>query len=132
MSRFASVVAKSPLIQLDRSFDYIVPDEFLDVIAVGQEVIFPLGRSKKPQVGFVTQVMEASEHATTELLSISDDSEVLPDSLERLLRMVADRQCVAMGELLSLAVPDHMPTRSEGQPSKPQAGWLVRGRSYDG
>ena len=116
MSRFASVVAKSPLIQLDRSFDYIVPDEFLDVIAVGQEVIFPLGRSKKPQVGFVTQVMEASEHATTELLSISDDSEVLPDSLARLLRMVADRQCVAMGELLSLAVPDHMPTIVKNQP----------------
>ena len=90
MPRFASVVAKSPLIQLDRSFDYIVPDEFLDVIALGQEVIFPLGRSKKPQVGFVTQVMEASEHATTELLSMSDGREVLPDSLARLLGMVAD------------------------------------------
>ena len=109
MTRFAAVVAKSPLIQLDRSFDYIVPEQMADSIAVGQEVIFPLGRTKKAQVGFVTELLEKSEFATTALESVSDSSVVLPASLAKFLRQIADRQCVALGELLALAIPDHMP-----------------------
>ena len=118
------MAAKSPLIQLDRSFDYIVPDEHIHEIRIGQEVVFPLGRSKKPQVGFVTQTLDESEFATTSLLSVSDNSEVLPPSLAKFLRQVADRQCVALGELLGLAIPDRMTTIEKLQPlavlTKPQ------------
>ena len=51
MARFASIVAKSPLIQLDRKFDYVVPEDLEDQLALGQLVSFPFGRTKKPQEG---------------------------------------------------------------------------------
>ena len=110
MSRFASVLAKSPLIQLDRAFDYLIPEAMENQIAIGQEVIFPLGRSKKAQVGYVWALSDTSEYATAAITSIQDASEVLSRQLFDFLRAVADRQCVALGELLALAIPDHMST----------------------
>ena len=110
MSRFASVLAKSPLIQLDRAFDYLIQEAMGKQIAIGQEVIFPLGRSKKTQVGYVFGLSDTSEYATAAITSIQDASEVLSRQLFDFLRAVADRQCVALGELLALAIPDHMST----------------------
>ena len=110
MSRFASVLAKSPLIQLDRAFDYLVPEGLQHQVSLGQEVIFPFGRSKKSQVGYISALSDSSDYATAEITSIQDSSSVLPNELESFLRAVADRQCVAMGELIALAVPDFMST----------------------
>jgi primosomal protein N' (replication factor Y) len=110
MSRFASVLAKSPLIQLDRAFDYLIPEAMQNEIAIGQEVVFPLGRSKKRQVGYVSALSDTSDYATASITSIQDASEVLSSQLFDFLRAVADRQCVALGELIALAVPDYMST----------------------
>ena len=67
MVRFASIVAKSPLIQLDRKFDYVVPEDLEDQIALGQLVSFPFGRTKKPQEGYVVELMDSSDYATSKL-----------------------------------------------------------------
>jgi primosomal protein N' (replication factor Y) len=108
MPRFAQVVAKSNLIQLDRVFDFVIPDALTDEIAIGQQVSFPFGRSKKLQHGFVVGLSEKSEYATSELDSILHPSRVLTPEIYKFARQVADRQCVALGEILSAAVPDHM------------------------
>ena len=108
MSRFAQVVAKSNLIQLDRVFDFVVPEQLQDVIAIGQQVSFPFGRSKKLQTGFVTKLTDKSEYATSELESILHPAEVLTPEIYSFARQVADRQCVALGEILAAAIPDHM------------------------
>jgi len=110
MVRFASIVAKSPLIQLDRKFDYVVPEDLEDQIALGQLVSFPFGRTKKPQEGYVVELMDASDYATSKLLAIKDSSCLLTPQLAEFTRAVADRQCVALGEILAVAIPDHMPT----------------------
>ena len=110
MSRFASVLAKSPLIQLDRAFDYLIPEALQNEIAIGQEVVFPLGRSKKSQVGYVSALSDSSDYATAAITSIQAASEVLSSQLIDFLSAVADRQCVALGELIALAVPDSMST----------------------
>lgn len=108
MQRFARVVAKSNLIQLDREFDFIVPENLAENIAVGQQVSFPFGRSKKLQQGFVIKLIDSSEFATSEIADILHPSVVLNEELFRFCRQVADRQCVALGEILTAAIPDHM------------------------
>ena len=108
MSSFAQVVAKSNLIQLDREFDFVVPERFRQDIKVGQQVSFPFGRTKKLQTGFVVGLSKTSQYATSELNEILHEAAVLPTELLRFCRQVADRQCVALGELLSAAIPDHM------------------------
>ena len=120
MPRFASVLAKSPLIQLDRAFDYLVPTALQDKVSAGQEIIFPLGRAKKAQVGYISGLSDSSEFATSEITSIQDDSTVLSKELEVFLRAVSDRQCVAMGELIALAIPDFMSTIKRADPIIPR------------
>lgn len=109
MHRFARVVVESTLLQLDREFDFLVPAAIQERIRFGQRVRFEIGRSKKAYTGFVVELPEQSDFAKTELLSIVDEIPVLTQEIFALARMVAYRQCVALGEILKLAVPDHMP-----------------------
>lgn len=109
MNSVARVVAESSLIQLDREFDFLVPDHLRDQIRFGQRVKFELGRSKKMQTGFVVGIMADSQYATTEITEIVAPAPVLTEELFKFCRQVADRQCVALGEILALAIPDHMP-----------------------
>ena len=108
MPRFAQVVAKSNLIQLDREFDFVIPEQLESEIRIGQQVSFPFGRAKKLQHGFVVGLSETSEYATSELAQILHPTPVLSPELLSFCRQVADRQCVAIGEILSAAIPDHM------------------------
>jgi len=109
MHRFARVVVESTLLQLDREFDFLVPLDLQGTIEFGQRVKFVIGRSKKAYTGFVVDLPEQSEFATSELTGLVDSEPVLTKEIYLLARAVADRQCVAIGEILKLAIPDHMP-----------------------
>lgn len=124
MPRFAQVVAKSNLIQLDREFDFVIPEQMQGQIAIGQQVSFPFGRSKKLQTGFVVGLSDQSDYATSEIAEILHPAIALSRELFEFCRLVADRQCVALGEVLSAAIPDHMartavPEPRELTPPKP-------------
>jgi primosomal protein N' (replication factor Y) len=71
VSRFARVVIESDLLQLDREFDFIIPQQLEEEVRFGQRVSFLLGRAKKEQSGFVIDILDESEFATTELVSIT-------------------------------------------------------------
>ena len=118
MPRFAQVVAKSNLIQLDRVFDFVIPEHLQDTLAIGQQVSFPFGRSKKLQHGFVVGLSDTSEYATSELEAILHPAAVLTKEVYSFARQVADRQCVALGEILSAAVPDHMARTAIDEPAQ--------------
>ena len=109
MQRYARVVIESPLLQLDREFDFLVPDSLQGAVRFGQRVKIAVGRSKKLHTGFIIDLPDQSAFATSDLVEIVDQSSVLTREVYRLARQVADRQCVAIGEVLSLAIPDHMP-----------------------
>jgi primosomal protein N' (replication factor Y) (superfamily II helicase) len=121
MPRFAQVVAKSNLIQLDRVFDFVIPEQLQDSIAIGQQVSFPFGRAKKLQHGFVVGLSDKSEYATSELDAILHPATVLTPEIYSFARQVADRQCVALGEILAAAVPDHMARTSIDELNQPDS-----------
>ena len=70
MARFARVVAESKLLQLDRQFDFVIPGELAESIQFGHRVSFFIGRSKTKQTGFVVELLEASEYATSSLVEM--------------------------------------------------------------
>ncbi|MFM1784067.1 MAG: hypothetical protein RLZZ579_344 [Actinomycetota bacterium] len=109
MSLFVKVVPESDLIQIDREFDFRVPQSLQTKIQYGQRISFQLGRSKKKLTGFVVSVETTSNYATSEILEIVDEKPVLIPEIYEMARTIADRQVVALGEILSLAIPDHMP-----------------------
>jgi primosomal protein N' (replication factor Y) len=125
MPRFAQVVAKSNLIQLDRVFDFVIPEQLQDSIAIGQQVSFPFGRAKKLQHGFVVGLSDKSEYATSELDAILHPATVLTPEIYSFARQVADRQCVALGEILAAAVPDHMARTSIDELNQPDSAPVI-------
>lgn len=126
MQRVARVIPESNLLQLDREFDFLVPAGL--AVTFGSRVAFKLGRAKKKYTGFVAGVLEQSEHATAPIDAVLGEPVLTAEVLE-LAKKVAARQCVALGEVLSHAIPDYMPQIAKLEPlqtiAKPDAAALA-------
>ena len=109
MANYARVVVESDLLQLDREFDFLVPENLSQSVRVGQRVRFQLGRTKKLASGFIASLPLESTFATSELVEIVDLEPVVTEEIFKLARQVANRQAVAVGEILQQAVVEHMP-----------------------
>ena len=107
MPKAVSVAVESPLLQLDRDFHFLLPKD--TELSFGQRVRFPFGRSKKELTGFVLEEIPESEFAASPISAVVDERPVLRRDVYQFCRAVADRQVVALGELLAQAIPDHMP-----------------------
>ena len=110
MATFAKVAFESPLPQLDRLFDYSVPEHLRAEIAVGQRIRAPFGKAGKLVTGFVVELTDSIEYqgAVSEIEVILSPHIVLPQNLYRLIRSVADRQAVSFGDVAKAAIPNFM------------------------
>jgi len=124
MANYARVVVESDLLQLDREFDFLVPENLSRSVRVGQRVRFQLGRTKKLASGFIASLPLESTFATSELVEIVDLEPVVTEEIFKLARQVANRQAVAVGEILQQAVVEHMP-RIPKPVSEPSAEVVV-------
>ena len=106
--RFAKIAVATPLPQLDRLFEYRVTDQQLELIVVGSRVKVPLGRSKQLLDGFVVELSDSAEYQgeLAELAEVVSEAPVLKPEVYELCRAIADRQAVAIGDVLRLAVAD--------------------------
>ena len=105
----ARVAIDSPLPQLDRLFDYSVPSELRDQIAVGQRVRVKFGRSKSSLDAYVIALDNKTEFdgALAEVVEIAALNPVLKTEIYEVCRKVADRQAVPVSDVLKLAVPKY-------------------------
>jgi primosomal protein N' (replication factor Y) len=120
MANYARVVVESDLLQLDREFDFLVPENLSQSVRVGQRVRFQLGRTKKLASGFIASLPLESAFATSELVEIVDLEPVVKEEIFKLARQVANRQAVALGEILQHAVVEHMPRITKTIPESNQ------------
>ncbi len=103
----ASVVFNSPLPQLNKPFDYSVPERLRSSLAFGMQVSVPFGAAKKPKIGTVVALEESSSYLGTlaEISGIVSATPVLTKQQYNLCKEVALRQMGQIGELLGTAVP---------------------------
>ncbi|MFM7029536.1 MAG: primosomal protein N', partial [Micrococcales bacterium] len=106
-ARFARVAIESPLPQLDRLFDYRIPDQLAETCLPGVRVRVPFGKGAALHDGFVVEVATSSDFVGEANLvaEVVSPVSVLPEGSYRLLRAVADRQAGVLSELTKLAVP---------------------------
>ena len=107
MPRIAKVRFPSPLTQLDKEFDYLVPEKFESTIVFGSLVEVPFGKGGKFKQGIVCGVSSESEHLD-KLLSIESiisNHPVLTERQLELCKHVATRQAGTVGELLATSLP---------------------------
>lgn len=104
--RVARVLLDSPLPQLDRLFDYLLPAAAGDATP-GCRVRVPLRSAGRVIGGFIVELTEErdGERVLSAIDSIVSDVEVLPGRLYRLARAVADRAAGSASDVIRLAVP---------------------------
>jgi primosomal protein N' (replication factor Y) (superfamily II helicase) len=111
MPKVAKLAIQSGLPQLDRIFDYLIPDSLEASIQVGSRVKVPFGNSKKALDGFVVEISSESEFAgkLSEVQAVVGDRPALRPEIFTLCSQLAERSASSLGELLKIAVPSHMP-----------------------
>lgn len=101
----ARVCVESPLPQLDRLFDYLVPEELSAAAQPGVRVRVRL--SGQELSGFLLERVDASDSgvALQPLLKVVSPAVVLTPTIARLAAAVAERWAGALGDVLRFAVP---------------------------
>ncbi|ALX66970.1 hypothetical protein [Microbacterium sp. XT11] len=119
--RIARVLLDSPLPQLDRLFDYAVPEELGEVEA-GVRVRVPLRTAGRVVDGYVVELATEgdADRPLSEVESIVSPAVVLPERLYRLARRVADRAAGSASDVLRLVIPKRQ-VRVEKTWSAPEA-----------
>lgn len=104
--RIARVLLESPLPQLDRLFDYAIPDE-LGEVGTGVRVRVPLRTAGRVVDAYVVEldIENDADRPLSEIESIVSPVAVLSDRLYRLARRAADRAAGSASDILRLVIP---------------------------
>ena len=103
----ARVMIDSSLPQLDRLFDYAIPDALLAEAVPGVRVKVPLRSAGRVADGFIVELAGSGDYTGTlsELDSVASPIPVLAPEVWALARRVADRAAGTASDVVRLAVP---------------------------
>jgi primosomal protein N' (replication factor Y) len=101
------VMVDSPLPQLDRLFDYAVPEALRETCVPGVRVRVPLRSAGRVADGYVVEVGDGQGYdgALSEVEQVVSPLPVLRPEIWTLAREVADRQAGTASDVIRLAVP---------------------------
>jgi primosomal protein N' (replication factor Y) len=104
------VLIDSPLPQLDRLFDYAIPDDLASDAVPGVRVRVPLRSAGRVVDGYLVEVgdPDASDRPLSELDAVVSPVPVLTAGLYALARRAADRAAGSASDILRLAIPRRM------------------------
>jgi primosomal protein N' (replication factor Y) len=104
----ARVLLDSPLPQLDRLFDYRIPDELRDAAVPGVRVKVPLRSAGRVADGLLVEVVEHGDYTgvLSDLDSVVSPIRVLSPEVWALARRAADRAAGSASDIVRLAVPN--------------------------
>ncbi|GAB2700861.1 primosomal protein N' (replication factor Y) [Microbacterium marinum] len=110
MASVARVLLDSPLPQLDRLFDYAVPERLSPIALPGVRVKVPLRSAGRMVEGWLIELgdPEPGGRPLSELAEVVSTVPLLPRRLYELARSVADRAAGSASDVLRLAVPKRM------------------------
>ena len=103
----ARVLIDSPLPQLDRLFDYAIPESLIGQVTPGVRVRAPLRSAGRIADGLVIEVVESAgfEGSLSELDALVSPIPVLEPEVWALARAAADRAAGSASDIIRLAVP---------------------------
>lgn len=102
----AQVYVTAKNLNIDKPFDYLVPREMEEHIAVGCRVKVPFGGGNLPKEAFVTAIKEESDFASLKAIrSVTDDFPVLTKSSIELCFYMRERYFCTFSEAAQLCLP---------------------------
>ncbi len=107
--RIARVLLDSPLPQLDRLFDYLIPAPWAEQAVPGVRVLVPLRSAGRQAKGYIIEVApegsDGYDGVLSELDEVVSPVRVLDPEVYTLIRRAADRAAGVASDLVRLAIP---------------------------
>lgn len=107
----AEIILNSNAKDLDRTFDYEVPEEMKETITLGNRVLVPFGNRKVLEEGFVVNIKETSEYQTKPIVSI-EENPFLNEEKINLAKWIAKRYFCNLSDAIKLMLPPGTKTRN--------------------
>ena len=100
----AEVIISSNAKDLNKIFDYSVPEELAKDIHIGSKVLVSFGAMKKLQEGFVIGIKEKSEYKVKDIVKIEDNSS-LNEVKITLAKLMAHKYFCNISDCIKLMLP---------------------------
>lgn len=103
----ARVVIDSPLPQLDRLFDYVIPEKLRATARSGMRVTVPFRSAGRFSAGYIVEIVDSVDYTGTlsTIESVVSPVAVLHNEVWDLARAAADRAAGSASDILRLAIP---------------------------
>ena len=98
----AEIIINSIAKQLNKTYDYIIPEDMIPQSKVGARVFVPFGRTKQEE-GFIINIKEKSEFANREIIKIEDN--ILTTQNIELAKLMAKRYFCNVSDCIKLMLP---------------------------
>ena len=107
----AEIILNSNAKDLDRTFDYQVPEEMLDKIKIGSCVLVTFGRRKILEEGFVIGFKESSEY-DVKLIEKIEENPFLNEEKIKLAKWISKRYFCNLSDSIKLMLPPGTTTKN--------------------
>lgn len=98
----AEVIINTIAKELNKTYDYIIPDLILENVKIGSRVFVPFGKTKIKE-GFVIEIKEKSEFANKEIIKVEDS--ILTKENVELAKLMAKRYFCNISDCIRLMLP---------------------------
>ena len=100
---FAEIILNASAKQLNRVFDYCIPQKLENTIKIGNRVLVPFGNSKRSKEGFVVKIKNESSFANKDIISILDDG--ISEENMKLAQFMSQRYFCNIFDAIKLMLP---------------------------
>jgi len=105
----AEVIINTIAKELNKTYDYIIPDSVLKDIKIGSRVFVPFGRTKQEE-GFVINIKENSEFANKQIIKLEDN--ILTEENINLAKIMSRRYFCNISDCIRLMLPPGNTTKN--------------------
>ena len=108
----AEVIINSNVKNLNKTFDYIIPVEFEEKIAIGSRTLVPFGNKKELEEGFVVGIKETSQYMSKlkEIAKVEDKLYLSEEKIE-LAKWMANKYFCNVSDCIKLMLPPGTTTK---------------------
>ena len=106
----AEVILNSNSKQLNRVFDYQIPEDLASKVRIGSRVLVPFANRKEPEEGFVVNIKEISSYQVKDIKQVDETEYISQENIE-LAKWMARRYFCNISDCIKLMLPPGTTTR---------------------
>ena len=106
----AEVILNSNAKQLNRIFDYQIPENLASKVKIGSRVLVPFANRKEPEEGFVVNIKETSSYQVKAIKQVDEIEYISQENIE-LAKWMARRYFCNISDCIKLMLPPGTTTK---------------------